>query len=92
MIHLPLVVARDDMFVSPPPAQYPSMMKGMNYDPNFAIRGLHCDIKNGLLMKIDTYNHIQPGSVYRCVQNLVNSPPPSPLHLPSTFPSTSPPP
>lgn len=37
----------------------------MQYDPNFAIRGLHCDSKNGLLMKIDAYNHIQLGSVYR---------------------------
>lgn len=44
---------------------YPPTMKGLVYDPDFAIRGLHCDSKNGLLMKIDAYNHIQPGSVYR---------------------------
>lgn len=40
-------------------------MKEMKYHPNFAIRGLHCDSKNGLLMKIDAYNHIQLSSVYR---------------------------
>ncbi len=45
--------------------QYPNALKGLDYDPKFGIRGLHGDSKNGLLMKIDTYNHIQPSSVYR---------------------------
>lgn len=45
--------------------QYPVMMKDLEYDPEFAIRGLHCDSKNGILMKIDAYNHIQLSSVYR---------------------------
>ena len=45
--------------------QYPSAMKKDDYDPQFAIRGLHCDSKNGVLMKIDAYNHIQLSSVYR---------------------------
>ena len=48
--------------------QYPTQLKGLTYDPDFAIRGLHCDSKNGVLMKIDTYNHIQKSSVYRCVR------------------------
>ena len=37
----------------------------MDYDPDFAIRGLHCDISRGLLMKIDAYNHIHLSSVHR---------------------------
>jgi len=37
----------------------------MEYNPKFSIRGLHCDSKNGLLMKIDAYNYIQKGSAYR---------------------------
>ena len=47
--------------------QYPAKLRGMDYDPEFAIRGLHCDSKNGLLMKIDAYNYIQKSSAYRCV-------------------------
>ena len=50
-----------------PSPQYPSAIKGLTFDPNFAIRGLHCDIKNGYLMKIDAYNHIQLTSVHRWV-------------------------
>lgn len=53
--------------------QYPSMMMELDYDPQFAIRGLHCDSKNGLLMKIDTYNHIQLSSVYRYGWQLYSS-------------------
>lgn len=37
----------------------------MPYDPDFAIRGLHCDVSRGLLMKIDAYNHIHFSSVHR---------------------------
>lgn len=46
-------------------AGYPSGLKDMPYDPSFAIRGLHFDLKHGLLMKIDAYSHIQLTSVYR---------------------------
>eukprot|EP00731_Ephydatia_muelleri_P030323 Em0021g846a len=46
-------------------AGYPSGLKDMLYDPSFAIRGLHFDLKHGLLMKIDAYSHIQLTSVYR---------------------------
>lgn len=44
---------------------YPTAIKGISYNPNFAIRGLHCDITKGFLMKIDAYNQIQLSSVYR---------------------------
>ena len=45
--------------------QYPHGIEDMDYDPDFAIRGLHCDISRGLLMKIDAYNHIHLSSVHR---------------------------
>ena len=45
--------------------QYPHGIEDMVYDPDFAIRGLHCDISRGLLMKIDAYNHIHLSSVHR---------------------------
>ena len=54
-----------------PSLQYPSAIKGLKFDPNFAIRGLHCDIKKGYLMKIDAYNHIQLSSVHRWVGQLI---------------------
>ncbi|XP_065889369.1 5'-nucleotidase domain-containing protein 3-like isoform X3 [Dysidea avara] len=44
---------------------YPREVKHLQYDPNFAIRGLHLDVKTGYLMKVDANNHIQLGSVYR---------------------------
>ncbi len=34
------------------------------FDPKFAIRGLHFDSKTGLLLKMDQFNKVQPGSVY----------------------------
>uniref|UniRef100_A0A8C9WCH5 5'-nucleotidase domain containing 2 n=1 Tax=Scleropages formosus TaxID=113540 RepID=A0A8C9WCH5_SCLFO len=33
-----------------------------DYIPNFAARGLHYDIQKGLLMKIDAFHYIQPGT------------------------------
>ena len=60
--------------------QYPREVKHFQYDPYFAIRGLHLDVKKvsnclltisplypiqGYLMKVDANNHIQLGSVYR---------------------------
>lgn len=36
----------------------------LDYDPKFAIRGLHYDIKKGLLMKLDSFIQISPGSVF----------------------------
>lgn len=37
----------------------------MNYIPDFAIRGLHYDIRKGVLLKLDSFLQIQFGSVYR---------------------------
>ena len=41
---------------------YPEELLKINYDENFVIRGLHYDIENQLLMKLDSYSVInQPG-------------------------------
>uniref|UniRef100_A0AC35TW52 5'-nucleotidase domain-containing protein 3 n=1 Tax=Rhabditophanes sp. KR3021 TaxID=114890 RepID=A0AC35TW52_9BILA len=45
--------------------RFPNEFKDMTYDPNFAIRGLHYDIRNSCLLKIDAFNQIQIGSVFR---------------------------
>ncbi|KAM3589439.1 hypothetical protein VKS41_000302 [Umbelopsis sp. WA50703] len=43
---------------------YPKPLKQLQFDPNFAIRGLHFDIKNGWLMKIDNFANIQLSTVH----------------------------
>ncbi|XP_026188911.1 5'-nucleotidase domain-containing protein 2 [Mastacembelus armatus] len=45
--------------------KYPEAIRKYDYIPNFAVRGLHYDIQKGLLMKIDAFHYIQPGTVYR---------------------------
>ncbi|KPP70636.1 5'-nucleotidase domain-containing protein 2-like, partial [Scleropages formosus] len=45
--------------------KYPQGISRYDYIPNFAARGLHYDIQKGLLMKIDAFHYIQPGTVYR---------------------------
>uniref|UniRef100_A0A673CIB9 5'-nucleotidase domain containing 2 n=1 Tax=Sphaeramia orbicularis TaxID=375764 RepID=A0A673CIB9_9TELE len=45
--------------------RYPEGILKYDYIPNFAVRGLHYDIQKGLLMKIDAFHYIQPGTVYR---------------------------
>ncbi|KAJ3586123.1 hypothetical protein NHX12_012524 [Muraenolepis orangiensis] len=45
--------------------KYPEGIDKYDYLPNFAARGLHYDIQKGLLMKIDAFHYIQPGTVYR---------------------------
>ncbi|XP_056240116.1 5'-nucleotidase domain-containing protein 2 [Seriola aureovittata] len=45
--------------------KYPEDISKYDYIPNFAARGLHYDIQKGLLMKIDAFHYIQPGTVYR---------------------------
>uniref|UniRef100_A0A8P4KAK3 5'-nucleotidase domain-containing protein 2 n=1 Tax=Dicentrarchus labrax TaxID=13489 RepID=A0A8P4KAK3_DICLA len=45
--------------------KYPEGICKYDYIPNFAARGLHYDIQKGLLMKIDAFHYIQPGTVYR---------------------------
>lgn len=45
--------------------QYPEAIRNLEYDPNFAVRGLHYDIKKGLLLKVDCFMQVQLGCVYR---------------------------
>ncbi|XP_056279635.1 5'-nucleotidase domain-containing protein 2 isoform X2 [Pseudoliparis swirei] len=45
--------------------KYPEGLCKYDYIPNFTVRGLHYDIQKGLLMKIDAFHYIQPGTVYR---------------------------
>ena len=45
--------------------QYPGEIRDLEYDPKFAVRGLHYDIEQGLLMKLDQFQQIQMSSIYR---------------------------
>ncbi|XP_022043136.2 5'-nucleotidase domain-containing protein 2 [Acanthochromis polyacanthus] len=45
--------------------KYPEDIHKYDYIQNFATRGLHYDIQKGLLMKIDAFHYIEPGTVYR---------------------------
>ncbi|KAK4025884.1 hypothetical protein OUZ56_014924 [Daphnia magna] len=45
--------------------KYPSDIMKLNYEPGFAVRGLHFDIGKGLLLKVDSFHQIQLGCVYR---------------------------
>ncbi|KAI8058529.1 HAD-superfamily hydrolase [Syncephalis plumigaleata] len=44
--------------------RYPSILRGLQYDPTFAIRGLHYDGHTGYLMKLDSYGNVQRNAVY----------------------------
>lgn len=43
---------------------YPKDLKDLEFDPTFAIRGLHYDVCTGWLMKVDAYHNIQLNTVY----------------------------
>ncbi|XP_021030183.1 5'-nucleotidase domain-containing protein 3 [Mus caroli] len=45
--------------------RYPAEIRKYEYDPSFAIRGLHYDVQRAVLMKIDAFHYIQMGTVYR---------------------------
>ncbi|GFU91653.1 5'-nucleotidase domain-containing protein 3 [Trichonephila clavipes] len=45
--------------------KYPSGIQELPYQPGFAIRGLHYDMQEGILMKIDSFHQIQFESVFR---------------------------
>uniref|UniRef100_F1SRK2 5'-nucleotidase domain containing 3 n=1 Tax=Sus scrofa TaxID=9823 RepID=F1SRK2_PIG len=45
--------------------RYPVEIRKYEYDPDFAIRGLHYDVQRAVLMKIDAFHYIQLGTVYR---------------------------
>eukprot|EP01096_Ripella_sp_DP13-Kostka_P002336 TRINITY_DN13147_c0_g1_i1.p1 TRINITY_DN13147_c0_g1~~TRINITY_DN13147_c0_g1_i1.p1 ORF type:complete len:608 (+),score=207.18 TRINITY_DN13147_c0_g1_i1:67-1824(+) len=43
---------------------YPPKLANVKYDPDFAIRGLHFDVRKGWLMKVDFVSNVDPHSVY----------------------------
>ncbi|XP_063219793.1 5'-nucleotidase domain-containing protein 3 isoform X2 [Bacillus rossius redtenbacheri] len=45
--------------------KYPEEISLLEYQPGFAVRGLHYDIEKGLLLKLDSFLQIQFGAVYR---------------------------
>uniref|UniRef100_A0AC34QT16 5'-nucleotidase domain-containing protein 3 n=1 Tax=Panagrolaimus sp. JU765 TaxID=591449 RepID=A0AC34QT16_9BILA len=52
--------------------KYPEACLKIPADLSFAIRGLHYDIHNCCLLKVDAYNQIQRGTVYRGRRKLDN--------------------
>ena len=48
---------------------YPRELLDIKYDNNFVIRGLHYDIENQLLMKLDSYSVINQPGLYRLIKN-----------------------
>ncbi|PAA83146.1 hypothetical protein BOX15_Mlig031616g1 [Macrostomum lignano] len=49
---------------------YPRNIMHFLYNPSFAARGMHFDIKRGLFLKTDAVHNIQPGTVYRGLRSL----------------------
>nr|XP_053629304.1 5'-nucleotidase domain-containing protein 3-like isoform X1 [Cherax quadricarinatus] len=45
--------------------RYPEEIKNLKYNHGFAVRGLHYDIKQGLLMKLNQFQQLQFGSIYQ---------------------------
>jgi len=62
-------MARDQLIQS---YNYPTEISHLTYQEDFPIRGLHFDKRNGWLMKIDSYNHIQLGSVYHGMRKVAD--------------------
>ncbi|KAJ8953241.1 hypothetical protein NQ318_015821 [Aromia moschata] len=52
--------------------KYPRDISNLEYQPGFAIRGLHYDIEKGVLLKLDSFLQIQFGSVYKGLSPLSN--------------------
>ncbi|CAG7786513.1 unnamed protein product [Allacma fusca] len=50
--------------------KYPREIEDLDYNRNFAVRGLHYDIQKGLLLKVDSFMQIQLGCVYRGLTQL----------------------
>uniref|UniRef100_A0A2K5YCP6 5'-nucleotidase domain containing 2 n=1 Tax=Mandrillus leucophaeus TaxID=9568 RepID=A0A2K5YCP6_MANLE len=48
--------------------KYPGGIRKYDYNPSFAIRGLHYDIQKSLLIKIDSFHYVQLGTAYRGLQ------------------------
>ncbi|XP_065223203.1 5'-nucleotidase domain-containing protein 3 isoform X2 [Planococcus citri] len=45
--------------------KYPVGISELEYDPSFAVRGLHYDIEKGILMKLDSFLQIELRCVYK---------------------------
>ncbi|CAD5226772.1 unnamed protein product [Bursaphelenchus xylophilus] len=45
--------------------KYPAELLDIPYDVSFSIRGLHYDIDNACLLKVDAYNQVQKETAYR---------------------------
>lgn len=50
--------------------RYPPEILDLEYVPNFAIRGLHYDIRKGWALKLDTFLNIQKDTVYRGLETV----------------------
>ncbi|XP_045108615.1 5'-nucleotidase domain-containing protein 3-like isoform X2 [Portunus trituberculatus] len=50
--------------------RYPEKIKNLQYNRDLAVRGLHYDIEKGLLMKLDQFQQLQIGSIYRGLTRL----------------------
>ena len=51
--------------------KFPQDLLSLKYNKDFCIRGLHYDVNRSLLMKVDAFNIIQQGSVYRGMQSVI---------------------
>lgn len=49
---------------------YPCELSKLKYDSSFTIRGLHFDVKNGYMMKLNSMSRVQLGSVYKGYQRV----------------------
>uniref|UniRef100_A0A915CMS4 Uncharacterized protein n=1 Tax=Ditylenchus dipsaci TaxID=166011 RepID=A0A915CMS4_9BILA len=52
--------------------KYPQGLLTVTYNIDFAIRGLHYDIENCCLLKVDAFNQIQKGTVFRGKKKLTD--------------------
>ncbi|KAK4295028.1 hypothetical protein Pmani_032386 [Petrolisthes manimaculis] len=52
--------------------RYPEGIRQLEYNHDFAVRGLHYDIERGLLVKMDQFQQLQTGSVFRGMTRLTH--------------------
>ncbi|KAK3863889.1 hypothetical protein Pcinc_013531 [Petrolisthes cinctipes] len=52
--------------------RYPEGIRQLEYNHDFAVRGLHYDIERGLLVKMDQFQQLQIGSVFRGMTRLTH--------------------
>ena len=61
LLHLIYKMALEELVLK---KNYPLELRANAYDPHFAIRGLHFDVKTGYLFQVDAHRGIQADSVY----------------------------